>query len=502
MSRVGRRPRSGRASAPRRLGTLCVLTLLAVFLPAPQASADTVPPVRIQVKEVAEGSFEVQWSVPKVMAPRNMPSPRLPEGCRVDGAPIFFDRPSGWLTRQSFRCPDGISGQTLGVGFPDFNVAMSTVLRVDLLSGERYAHMLNPGEDSWQVPEHVQGGLAGSLATGRDAVWVGVTHFFGGWTHLAFLFVLCLLGGITDRVRLATTFFLAQLAAAVAGTAGLRLDLPLAEIGVALATALLAREALRPSEERRQVVSLAAGGGFVHGLGLADVAAQQGQAAPSLVYLLLVALGVDAALLVVAAALGGVGRLVPASWARPTARTAGVYAVAGLAIALALASLAVAPPITADTPKLTLAGLPGSASSAPASRRVAAAPPDAAIQSFVAIEAFEVRHEVLVRPRLVADLLGIGAEATIEVESQEAVKQRASELVAERSSFQIDGRNVEASSRRVDFLTFDDQGALPRPLPVPELVESAWLGVSTVYFTEGPPLELELAWRRFDVDSS
>jgi hypothetical protein len=468
--------------------------------PEEAAWADAVPPVRLQVKEVAQDSYEVQWSVPKVISPRAMPSPRLPEQCRPDGARTFLDQPSAWLTRQLFRCPDGLPGQTVGIYFPEFNAGMGTVIRVELLTGERYAHMLNPGETSWQIPERPVSGLTRAFETASDAVRGGVIHFFTAWTHLAFLVVLCLLGGLEGRVRLATVFLVAQGAAVFLHSLfGLRIDLPLAEIGLALATVLLAREALRLTDDRRQLSGLVAAAGVVHGLGLPGLAAQQGEAEPGLAFLLLLVLGMDAALLLSAAVLWLLARLLPQRASHTRAASVLTYLAGGLAAAASLGALAAGPAASPQGTDVELPSLVSSFDASAAAGRLVSSVPDVPLQSFVAIEAFEVRLEVLVRPKLVAPRLGLSGESEIPVEAQDEVKLRAEELVVEQVGLRIDGDTVEPDTRQVDFLTFDAQGALPRPTPVAEPFEEAWIGVSAVYFTEAPAEEVTLDWQSFDV---
>jgi len=222
--------------------------VILLLLAAGSALADDVRPVQVMVKELPSGAFDVQWSVPKVISAQAMPSPQLPAGCRPEGERVFLDQASAWLTRQVYRCPDGLAGERLGIRFPAYNIGLSTLLRVELLSGDRFANMLNPGEDSWQIPAASAGGLTELFGEAQEATIDGIRHFFGNWVHLAFLVVLCLLGGARNRARLATVFFLAQVVSVIAvSLLGFQIEAPLAEIGVALATVLLARETLRPA---------------------------------------------------------------------------------------------------------------------------------------------------------------------------------------------------------------------------------------------------------------
>ncbi len=471
---------------------------------APLAMADDVRPVQVLVKELPSGAFDVQWSVPKVIRPQTMPSPRLPEQCRPDGERTFIDQPSAWLNRQVYRCPDGLAGQELGISFPYYNIGLSTLLRVELLSGESYAHILNPGEDSWRIPEVSAGGVSDFLREAQEATIEGVRHFFRGWVHLAFLLVLCLLGSARIGIRLATAFFLAQVVGVVFGwLTGIQLEAPLAEIGVAVATVLLAREALRSPENRTQLTVLAVCGGVAHGLGIGNIVSLSGQDAdPSALYLLLFVLGMDAALLFSVTVVSAIGRLVPSRLARAQFPRVAVYGVGGIAFALAIGALVNGPIVEAKDSdrqlRLPSMRTPSGTAAIPGSRRVASNNPDAAIQSFLAVEAFEIRHEILVRLRDVAERVGLSSDPEVGIEVQSELKERIRDLVEVRASLEIDGEIREPVSQRIDFMTLDQKGALPRPVPVPELVETALVGVTDVYMMKTTAQNLSLTWEFID----
>ena len=75
----------------------------------------------------------------------------------------------------------------------------------------------------------------------------------------------------------------------------------------------------------------------------------------------------------------------------------------------------------------------------PGSRRVASNAPDAPIQSFLAVDAFEIRHEILVRLRDVGVLVGTDAGPELGVEDQTEIKERIRRLVLEHTTLEVDG---------------------------------------------------------------
>jgi hypothetical protein len=358
----------------------------------------------------------------------------------------------------------------------------------------------------------------------------GVDHFAANGVHVALAVVLVLLGGLAVSIRLATAFAAGQLVAvAFSSITGLHLGAPLGEIGVAACVALLASQALKPAAERTQLAALAAGGGLVHGLGLARlVSPPVDHDGSTIVFYALVVLGMDAVLLLTSIAGSGLRQLVTRPVVRRRVATVAAYGAGVGAVALALGFPAVdSAAADRETPagiQLPNLPIPEGATGGQASKRVASPFPDAALQSFVTVAPFEVRHEVLVRLRDVAERINLGPEGAVRlrdvaerinlgpegegpegdvaVEVQDEVKRRIGDLVASRTALAIDERSLEPVEARVDFLTVEARGALPRPVPVPEAVDGAWLGVTTVYLTESTPDEVLLNWNGFETDAT
>ena len=461
----------------------CLLWILAALVCSASA-ADDVRPVQIQIQEQEPGTFLVQWQVPQVLPPQAMPAPVLPTNCRPDGEASVRVQNASWLNRQRYRCADGLAGLPVRVDFPFGNPSLSTILRVELLSGERYAHMLAPGETRWEVPTDASSDAP--LRAARRGVIAGASHALDHWAHFALVGAVALLGSAT----LIGVFTLGQLAAlGVSALIGIELDPTLAELGLILAVVLLLREALRPSDERRQVESLTMVSGVVHGFGLAALGAQLeiGVAQTALM-----ALGMDVTLLAFAA--GGLLLL-----NRYPRRRALAYGLGAGAVAIGL-GLITSDPMSAEAPRLVASRLPALASATstgPGSSRIAPRTPDAPVQSFVAIEAFEVRQEILIRLADIADSLGLERNGVLELDEQAPVKDRIKSLGLSGSAIAIDGEPREAREARVDFMTVNAAGVLPRPRPVRETVADAYVGFSVSYLTKSTPREVTLSWESF-----
>jgi hypothetical protein len=440
----------------------------------------------MQVTETSPGRYVVQWRVPKALPARAVPAPVLPETCRPTGERSVVDQPAAWLLSREWRCDGGLAGKEVGIRYPFGDLALTTVIRVDLLSGDRFAHVVSPGEGSWSVPE----GTAppDPVLGAQRAVMAGAVHATG-WIHLAFIIVVALFGVPGLPVRLITFFAGGQLAAVVLSTLfGAGLPAGPAAIGLAIGVVLLARESLTSEEERRGLMGLASAVGLVHGLGLGALLAEDLGAGAGLASQVVAVLGMDSVHLVGAGLLGLVFARAGRAAARSQVRTGLGYALGmgGMAFALSVAfagQVSTAPAGGADgiLPQGTASGTAGPA----ASQRLAPSSPDAPIQSFLAVEPFEVRHEVMLRLAGLSAALDLDPEATLATADQSAV---ADSLVS---------MAVEPLVRRADYMTVDPTGALPRTNPVPEEVATAVVGVIVAYPTAGMPDQVRLEWEPF-----
>jgi len=122
-----------------------------------------------------------------------------------------------------------------------------------------------------------------------------------------------------------------------------------------------------------------------------------------------------------------------------------------------------------------------------------------ALMSFLYVEPYEVRHEVLTR---VVDVqnwvdLGLDGRRYIAPDDWPAIKQRVGDFLMSRNPVRIDGAAVPAVLDRVDFVTVGIKGI--RLLETPEKLEvsTAIVGVIMAHVIDGLPQEVTVDWELF-----
>jgi hypothetical protein len=476
------------------------LGLALAALAALPSHADVGPPAHLRITEREPGLIVTQWRVPKVLPPRAVPVPDLPETCEPEGEYSVEEQAYAWLFTREWRCERTIAGEPVGMRWPLTELALTTVIRVHLLSGDRFAHVLTPGEGEWQLPKGTA--APDRLRDAARAVLLGAAHVWESWAHWPFVLVIGLLGGIKRSIRVVTAFTLGQLLGMLTALPAPDLGAPPAEIAVGITAALLAREALRPAAKRRRLVAVAGIGGAIHGLTTSSlIAGSFVEGTAGIVTQLLALLGMDAAHLVAAAVVVTLVALVAPDSERAPTRRGVAYLSGATGIALAIGVALGGGTVEPEAERIDVAGseeiVAASGTKNAVSRRLAPATPDAPIQSFLVIEPFEVRHEAMLRLAALVEVFGLAPDAVIGEFEQAALTERLAAFVRDSATVQIDGRDLLGVSQRAYFMAVDATGALPRTVPEPEKVSEAVVGVVISYPTEGIPDEVTLRWSPF-----
>lgn len=125
----------------------------------------------------------------------------------------------------------------------------------------------------------------------------------------------------------------------------------------------------------------------------------------------------------------------------------------------------------------------------------------APMSGFIYVEPYEVRKEIILRPKDLQNWVDLGLEGrdTIPVEIQEELKLKVGEFLRDHQPVVIDGQAIEAQLARVNFLDRSLKTSMvidpPRELPI----DSAVLGVIFVYPTVEPlPQNVAMTWDLFN----
>lgn len=119
------------------------------------------------------------------------------------------------------------------------------------------------------------------------------------------------------------------------------------------------------------------------------------------------------------------------------------------------------------------------------------------VSAYLYVEPFEVRKEIVVRPRDLAQWgldLGLAGRDVIPVDEQEEIKRRVADFLADRNPVTIDGEPAEGFLDRIHFIyrNLRTSGVVQPPQDLDAV--SATLGVIWVYPVDGLPEEVEMTW--------
>ncbi len=121
------------------------------------------------------------------------------------------------------------------------------------------------------------------------------------------------------------------------------------------------------------------------------------------------------------------------------------------------------------------------------------------VLSYLSIEPFEVRHEILIKASTALEMLNVSYNGMneIQIDSLTSIQNRIQELFANQISIQVDGNTKEPILSNADFVTLGMAGVIVRQQQVVESIEDGIIGVSFVYETESLANNLSLNWELF-----
>jgi DNA-binding protein Fis len=122
-----------------------------------------------------------------------------------------------------------------------------------------------------------------------------------------------------------------------------------------------------------------------------------------------------------------------------------------------------------------------------------------ALMSFLYVEPFEVRHEILTR---VKDLetwmdLGLRGDEYIEVDELEPLKQRIGDFLLTKNPVLVDGQALKPILDRTNYVKVSITGIQLIEKPQRLEISTAIVGVIIAYMTEGMPQQVTVDWQLF-----
>jgi hypothetical protein len=346
----------------------------------------------------------------------------------------------------------------------------------------------------------------------RSLAEVCSDHFKIGLKHLAFkgihlLFVLALLALFPGWQLFKALLFYAfgQAVSMVLADLGLPgVDLLLADVLGLLMVFLAARAAVRHLPDEA-FFFLAAFFGLLHGLAytqaLSALALPVDQKLPTLfMFNLAIDVGHFAAagiLLLIIRGFGAVQR-----WKPVVAYAAGTLSVAVLAVVFNQHVMAGKTDVLAfgDEQIATRFALPATQQSQSGGQRPKGARQlTSPVMSYLSVEPYEVRLEVLVQARAAVQFLGVDdtGMGSIPVESLDRVKEGVLKVFQSANPVVIDGQPAQPVLTRADFVSLGAAGVILRPSPVVESLDKGIVGLTLVYETPELADEIFIDWRLF-----
>ena len=123
-----------------------------------------------------------------------------------------------------------------------------------------------------------------------------------------------------------------------------------------------------------------------------------------------------------------------------------------------------------------------------------------ALMSFLYVEDYEVRHEVLTRVKDMASWmdLGLRGDEYIEVDELDSLKQRIGEFLLTRNAVLIDGKPVKPILDRTSFVKVGITGIQLLEQPERLEISTAIVGVILTYLVDGLPQQVSVDWDLFN----
>jgi hydrogenase/urease accessory protein HupE len=320
-----------------RLRGFFALLLSALMLALNAAHAHEARPAYLEIKETAQGRYNVVWRTPVLAGMRLPVLLKLPAGLDDFKEPVVQERTDSLVERRWIDAGlNGLAGRR--IEFPGLQLTITDVLfRFELLDGAQATELIRPSRPWVEIAAP-----RGALATMGVFLVHGVEHILLGIDHLLFvLALLIIVRGTWRLVKTVTAFTIAHSITLALATLGY-VHVPSAPVEalIALSIVFVAVEIVHLRQGQESLTAsapwlVAFSFGLLHGLGFAGALSEVGLPAGHIpLALLFFNLGVEVGqLLFIAAVLCVMALIRQARFAWPRwADLAAPYAIGSLAM--------------------------------------------------------------------------------------------------------------------------------------------------------------------------
>ena len=261
---------------PRRLLLVLPLLLLAV-----EVQAHRFAPSLLHLFEIADRQYSVVWKTPAQASSPVPLRPVFPDHCAALEGGAGELEGTGLVRQWRMHCASGLVGSAVAVRGLAENQS-SVLFSLENLDGSFHQALLSEGQSEFTVPAEPS-----AVTVIREYTWLGMSHIWGGFDHLLFVFgLLLLVGGGTRLVWTITSFTIGHSITLSLVTLGyFEFPVALVEFAIAISILVLALELAR-SNKRSLLHNypwwLAGGFGLLHGMGFAGALAEVGLPATEL----------------------------------------------------------------------------------------------------------------------------------------------------------------------------------------------------------------------------
>jgi len=479
-----------------------ITLVAAILLVAPPALGDDVGITKARLIQTSEKSYLVEADVSQVLI-WAVTAPIFPDRFQVSD--LEYINQSGWIV---VRATATTSGKPLSAKDELLLPWMrnGAAITVQWLDGSIQQGLFLRSLEGIHIPLKTLMPATRSLEeVVREHFFIGVKHLLFNGIHILLIFVMVLLAPSRNVFKYLLFYTFGQAASMVLFDLGLPgFDLLFTDLLGLILAFLLAVAAARKANTAPYLPLLFLFG-LLHGLSYAhETAALALTDEQKLPVLFMFNLAVDVGHFIFAGVFLSVYQLIKHI---PYGKQIGVY-TAGAFSVMAFSLVLQEHVVTGNTDMLpfdttqiaTQYSLPVSQAKQGGGQRPRGARRlTSPIMTYLSVEPYEVRQEVLIQARAAVQFLGVEDQGmgSIPIKSLAPVKEGILEIFQRANPITIDGQTVSPVMTRADFVTLGPAGVTLRPEPVVENLDHGIVGLTLVYETPGLADSISVGWRMF-----